>query len=61
MSLTSEHIVYFFFLFSLTPSRYLSDIPAQLCRGSVTRCDGKGGIVGEDQKAKRGAKDTGAD
>lgn len=28
---------------------------------SVARCDGKGGIVGEDQRAKRGAKDTEAD
>lgn len=29
--------------------------------GSVVPCDGKGGIVGEDQRAKRGAKDTEAD
>lgn len=28
---------------------------------SVARCDGKGGIMGEDQRAKRGAKDTEAD
>lgn len=56
-----EHCVIFFLPFSLPPSCYLSGIPAQLCRAQSLVVMGRGGIVGEDQRAKREAKDAEAD
>lgn len=52
-------LLYFFFSsrsFLLSVRHSNTALPS-----SVARCDGKGGIVGEDQRAKRGAKDTEAD
>lgn len=50
------------FSFSLSLSFLLSIQHSSTALPSlVARCDGKGGIMGEDQRAKRGAKDTEAD
>lgn len=43
------------------PFLSISNIPAQLCQAQSLVVMGKGGIMGEDQRAKRGAKDTEAD